>query len=158
MTELHRFVDSRSESHDLTAMGSCADLRAIHAKFSCGHAGLSSPRLSLALLNTTEPCTHVLQGIDNRLFRWACTSLTETGVHELKCANWRKDLGNVSRQSLMERFPPPPVTVFGRKGAPRPPPDRFFGYGYFVQDRVGVEPTLHTVNNRAVLDPSAVVG
>lgn len=159
LAALHRFVDSRSEAHDLTAMGACTSLDApAHARFSGNHATLYSPRFAQAFLDITEPCTSRLLGMDTRLFKWACNPGPAKRTYGLRCANWRQDLPNVSRQVLMERFSPPPVTTFGRKGRPRRQPDRFVGYGYFVQDRVGVRPTLHDVNNKVVLDPMAVVG
>lgn len=138
---LHRFLQ-RFEKHDVAAMGACAR---VGRRYACMHATYVSPSSARVLMKEMNDCSTLSTGVDKNAMHFWCYKGGRT------CTNWQElqhvpNTGLLRRFKREQRYPLVTHTVRG-VNVTREGPARFHGYGYFVQDRIGVTPTLHTASN-----------
>ena len=156
---LHSIMDNFFSEYDVAPLAHCSlDLQ----RFSCGHAAFSSASASRVLARTARRCSTLNMLMDRNAIKLLCPQ--RNGY--LRCRDWR-NLNVVPQTRIHELYPKredrfPLELVAAKEFDPQTKRvkwvnkwkpgkfKRFMGWGFWVQDRVGVEATLHDFKNNAV--------
>ena len=173
---VQRYVAQRLANYDYIPLGGCVvPLRTngngtttLRPSFTCGHASITTPKLARAFLKLTQPCKRVLEGLDGKTYSRLCHGGVKCAdmaplLQEYQGAGWLpkewdrrcSQCRNQTHTALAlasQSQKCPACDDAAQDAGPRGrwvnDPRGWVGFGFFVQDRLGVKPHLHDEKNK----------